>query len=306
MKSSSSVKMIPDAVAARVLSQDAPFAAFLSSVVLCMRGAHFRQSGGGLLVVDGSSVRFVGRRCGDVRPRSVLVFSLDALYAGKMETRRPRISRRLNAHRQARSVRHARRLFRGCIRDSRSILHRLDFASRWQQENRDVAGRARDYHGGHTGGRPGGLYRAVWRAHDPVGQPTSTARFFDGAAFFALFLGADFLCFAVFAIAFSTALSTTFAVMPLCTAFLTAFSIAFSAFFSDFFFAMIPRNPRISVWHACLTLLVVEHSLPSASPALMRSRKLFIVHSFLLAAKTFLDRAQCGAFSAAFNNARSL
>jgi hypothetical protein len=33
----------------------------------------------------------------------------------------------------------------------------------------------------------------------------------------------------------------------------------------------------------------------------MRSRKLFIVHRFLRIAKTFLDRAQFGAFAAGFN-----
>jgi len=46
---------------------------------------------------------------------------------------------------------------------------------------------------------------------------------------------------------------------------------------------------------------VVELSLPSASPALMRSIKTF--HSlFFLFEKTFCDRALCGALMAAFNN----
>jgi hypothetical protein len=46
---------------------------------------------------------------------------------------------------------------------------------------------------------------------------------------------------------------------------------------------------------------VVEPSLPSGSPALMRSKKLFIASLFSPFEKTFFDRAQFGAFAAEFN-----
>src|ERR1700722_6357735 len=116
-------------------------------------------------------------------------------------------------------VHHAWWIFCGCLPDSRCLLHWVDNAKGRQQKNGSLADRTRHDYGRNAGGRLRGIYRAFRGAHDSVGQPASTARL--GAAFFAAFFGVAFLCFALLAIAFSTAPSTTFAVMPLWTAFLT-------------------------------------------------------------------------------------
>ena len=63
----------------------------------------------------------------------------------------------------------------------------------------------------------------------------------------------------------------------------------------------IPAPAHLFNRDASVIPFVVEPSLPSASPALMRSKKLFIAFSFSLFEKIFIDRAQFGAFAAGFN-----